>query len=189
MLFRLGVVAAGMATLAATGTQTLAAQQANRGAAAAPLAPAERSRMAARSILRRLVGTWRFDMWFAGNMDGPPDVVGTRFVSALFDDLRVEWTEEIDHSPIRGRGFMGFDPRSQRFFSTAVVSAGSGAELMTGVLDPAQPLIAFSTLALAPDADSTAQVGQSSALSMLDANHFSWVALDRSWRALFTRQE
>lgn len=182
------------AALTLAGTPALVAQgggKATRGAVVAPLAPLARSRLApARSILQRLVGTWRFEMWFAGNIDGPPDVSGTRIVSALFDDLRVEWIEAIDHSPVHGQGLMGFDARSERFFSTAVFSAGSGAELMTGTLDLADGVITFTPIALASPAESDAgdQLARPSALSMLDANHFTWVALDRGWRALFTRQ-
>ena len=182
------------AALTFAGVPALTAQgggQASRSAAVAPLAPLTRSGLApARSILQRLVGTWRFEIWFAGNIEGPPDVSGTRVVSALFDDLRVEWIESIDHSPVHGQGIMGFDSRSERFFSTAVFNAGSGAELMTGTLDLADGRITFTPIDLAspPDSNPAEQVARSSALSMLDANHFSWVALDRAWRALFTRQ-
>src|SRR2546428_8399868 len=52
----------------------------------------------ARSLLRQLVGRWRFATWFAGNFDGPPDATGRRFVAALYDDLRLEWTETHDDS-------------------------------------------------------------------------------------------
>src|SRR5947208_16105985 len=54
----------------------------------------------ARGILHRLVGTWRFEIWFAGNYGDAPDAAGTRMVKALFDDLRLEWTEQLDHTTI-----------------------------------------------------------------------------------------
>src|SRR6266567_1630401 len=50
----------------------------------------------ARSILRHLVGRWRVEVRFAGNFDGAPDASGTRVFQAMFDDLRLEWTEAVD---------------------------------------------------------------------------------------------
>jgi len=131
------------------------------------------------------VGTWRFDIWFAGNLDGAPDASGTRAVSALFDDLRVEWTEQLDHTAVQGQGMIGFDERSGRFYSTSVSNAGSGAEFMTGVPDAAEPRITFSPMSLLLDAGAGQQ---SAALSMLDRDHFTWAPLDHAWRAVFTRQ-
>src|ERR1700686_3182265 len=145
---RFGLIAAGV--LAAAGAQSLVAQggaNAYGGVTAAPTAraaPRARSRLEpARSILRSLIGAWRFEIWFAGNIDGPPDVSGTRVIKTLYDDLRVEWTEELDHSPIRGQGMVGFDDRSGRFFSIAVDSAGSEGEFTTGILELGEPLITF----------------------------------------------
>ena len=134
----------------------------------------------ARSILRRLVGTWRFEIWFAGNFDAEPDASGTRLVTTLFDDLRLQWIEELDHSPIQVRGIIGFDPQRGRFFWSTVSSAGSGAELMTGTLDSAEPLLTFRAIADSAD--------QAFALVLLDADHFRSAALDHSWRAMFTRR-
>jgi Protein of unknown function (DUF1579) len=134
----------------------------------------------ARGILRTLVGTWRFEVWFAGNFGGAPDASGTRRLTTLFDDLRLQWTEELDHSPIQARGMLGFDPKSGRFFSSSVSSAGSGAELMTGSLDSAEPLLTFRPVADAND--------QAFAITLLDEDHFRSAALDHSWRAVFTRQ-
>src|SRR2546423_13980526 len=61
----------------------------------------------ARGILRTLVGTWRFEIWFAGNYGGAPDASGTRGVKTLFDDLRLEWTGPPDPSTIAGPGVPG----------------------------------------------------------------------------------
>jgi uncharacterized protein DUF1579 len=191
-----GLIAAGVFAVAPAGAQSLVAQggaNAYPGIAVAPTArtaPPARSRLEpARSILRNLVGAWRFEIWFAGNIDGPPDVSGTRVIKTLYDDLRVEWTEELDHSPIRGQGIVGFDERSSRFFGIAVDSAGSGAEFTTGILEDAEPLITFHPLSLGPDVSPAEQLVRSSALSILDPNHFTWMALDRGWRAVFTRQQ
>jgi uncharacterized protein DUF1579 len=134
----------------------------------------------AHAILGTLVGTWRFEIWFAGNFAGAPDASGTRVVTTLFDDLRLQWTEQLDHSAIQARGLLGFDPGSGRFFSSTVSSAGPTPEFMTGTLDDAEPLLTFRPLA-----DSTAV---SFAMTMLDDNHFRVAALDHSWRAVFTRQ-
>ena len=106
-----------------------------------------------------------------------------RVVKSLFDDLRLEWTEHLDHSGMRGQGIVAFDPRSGRFFSASVYSGGAAPEFATGTLDDGQPLITFT-----PILGLNQQLGQSSALSMLDRDHFSWVALDGGWRAVFTRQ-
>lgn len=190
---RYGYVAAGVLAIVAAAAQRLVAQggeKANRSVELTPTVSLERSRLEpARSILRNLVGTWRFEIWFAGNFDGAPDASGTRVVRALYDDLRVEWTEELDHSPIRGQGIIGFDARTGRFVSTSVYNAGSGAEFMTGILERAEPLITFSPISLSPGAHPGLQLMQSSAMSMLDPDHFTWAALDRGWRAVFTRQD
>ncbi len=135
----------------------------------------------ARGILRTLIGTWRFEMWFAGNFDGAPDVSGTRLVTTMFDDLRLlQWTEELDHSPIQTQGLIGFDSQSGRFFSSSVSSAGPAPQFMTGIVDTAEPLITFRQIADSAD--------QAFSLTLLDADHFRAAALDRSWRAVFTRQ-
>lgn len=187
---RCGSAAAGMFAVALVGAQQLVAQggaNTGRGILVAADVPVERSSIEpARSIVRNLVGTWRFEIRFAGNFDGPPDASGTRIVKALYDDLRVEWTEEVDHSPMRGQGVIGFDARSDRFFSTSVYNAGSGAEVMTGVLAQGEPLITFTPITLAPGGQT---LTQSTALSLLDPDHFTWAALDRGWRAVFTRQK
>ena len=135
----------------------------------------------ARGILATLVGTWRFEVWFAGNYSGPADAAGTRVIHSLYDDLRVEWTEALDHSAAKGQGIVGFDPAIDRFFWSAVYSTGAAPELLTGVLDDAQPTIAFRPVA---GGDSAAPA----ALTMVDDDHFTWGTPDRSWRAVFTRQ-
>lgn len=140
----------------------------------------------ARTVLGTLVGTWRFGIWFAGNFDGAPDAAGTRTVRALFDDLRVEWTEALDHSPLEARGIVGYDPSSKRFFWSAVYSAGATPELLTGVLDDAQPSIYFRPISASPGGDQ--QPVPAATLAVLDRDHFTWVAADRTWRAVFTRQ-
>src|SRR5213593_1168891 len=134
-------VTAGLFIIAAVSAQTLLAQGGEKRshalAAAAP-APRESSHLQpARSMLRSLVGTWRYEVWFAGNFDGAPDATGTRVVKALFDDLRVEWTEQLDHSTLQGQGVIGFDPGNGWFFSSAVYSAGSAPEFTTGIVDDA----------------------------------------------------
>ena len=135
------------------------------------------------------MGTWRFEIWFAGNYGGAPDASGTRVVKALFDDLRLEWSEQLDHSTIAGQGVLGFDPGSDRFFSSAVYSAGAAPEFLTGTLDAAEPLVTFSSMLPAPPAGPGQPVGPASIMTMLDQNHFAWTARDRAWRAMFTRQE
>jgi len=158
-----------------------------REIAAAPApAPAEESALRpARSVLHQLVGRWRFAIWFAGNFDGPPDATGTRVVTALYDDLRVEWTETHDDSS-HSQGVLGFDPRASRFYSSAVYSDGSGIQLLTGTPSPAEPLITFRSLTPAAQVDR--QLMESFTLTVIDADHFTWVPLDRGWRAVFTRE-
>ena len=186
-LSRCGYIVAGAVAIVATAAQSLVAQGARREVASAARVPLEQSRVApaARSLLHSLVGTWRFDIWFAGNLDGAPDASGTRAVRALFDNLRVEWTEQLDHTAVQGQGMIGFDERSGRFYSTSVSNAGSGAEFMTGVPDAAEPRIVFSPMSLLLDA---AAGQQSATLSMIDQDHFTWAPLDHAWRAVFTRQ-
>lgn len=142
----------------------------------------------ARSLLRNLVGRWRFEIRFAGNFDGAPDASGTRVVEALFDDLRLQWTEALDHSSIRSQGIIGVDARNGRFYGTSVSSAGSSAEFMTGTLDPGEPLVTFTPVAPAPGVSPGRQLMESFTLSLLDPDHFTWAPLDRGWRAVFTRE-
>jgi hypothetical protein len=187
--WRYGYVAAGLLAIGAGNAPGLAAQKAEKPSrvfAVAPPAPREVVNVqAARGVLGNLVGTWRFEIWFAGNFDAAPDATGMRVVKALFDDLRLEWTEHLDHSAMQGQGIVGFDPRSGRFFSASVYSGGAAPEFTTGVLDGAQPLITFTPISMSPGLPNQ-QLG--TALNMLDRDHFSWVALDGGWRAVFTRQ-
>jgi Protein of unknown function (DUF1579) len=134
----------------------------------------------ARGMLGALVGTWRFELWFAGNFSTTPDASGTRRVATLFDDLRLQWTEDLDHSQVETCGLIAFDPKTGRFFSSVVSSAGPAPEFMAGTLDSAEPLVTFRPLG-----DST---DQAFAITLLDADHFRSAALDHSWRAVFTRQ-
>jgi len=173
-------LAASVLALSAAAASQLRAQggpQARRPAAAVVPPSLE----PARSILRHLVGRWRVEVRFAGNFDGAPDASGTRVIQAMFDDLRLEWTEAVDSSPVRSQGTIGFDSRSGRFFSTGIYSDGSGAELLTGTLDRAEPVITFSPAAPAPGAGSFT-------LRMVDTDHFLWSPLDRGWRAVLTRE-
>ena len=141
----------------------------------------------ARGMLGDLVGTWRFEIWFAGNFSGTPDVSGIRVVKALFDDLRLEWREVLDHSQVQGQGIVGFDPASDRFFNTSVYNVGSAPELLTGILDDAQPSITFYAIPISPGAGDPPPP-PASTLAVLDHDHFTWTAQDRAWRAVFTRQ-
>jgi hypothetical protein len=149
--------------------------------APAPAAGAAAHVQPARGILATLLGTWRFEIRFAGNYDGAPDATGTRVIRTLFDDLRVEWTEAFDHSPLEGQGIVGFDPASDRFFWNAVYSTGSAPELLTGALDDAQPTIAFRPVG-------GGDLAAAATLVVVDNDHLTWVAPDRAWRAVFTRQ-
>ena len=146
-----------------------------------PAAPAPAALIEpARSMLRHLVGRWRVEVRFAGNFDGEPDASGTRDIEALFDDLRLQWTEALDSLRVKSQGMIGFDSRTGGFYSTSVDSAGPGAQLLTGTLDLAEPLITFSPAA--------GTAGASFALRMVDQDHFIWSPLDRGWRAVLTRQ-
>jgi hypothetical protein len=183
---RVGSIVLGIVISTATASK-LAAQggaKARQPAAAA----AQPSLEPARSMLRNLVGRWRVEIRFAGNFDGAPDAAGTRVVEPLFDDLRLQWTEELDSAQSRSQGVIGFDSRTGGFYSTAVHSSGSGAELLTGTLDMAEPLITFSPLAPSRGADSDGRAMEFFILRMIDADHFTWAPLDRGWRAVLTRE-
>jgi len=177
---RVAVAVSAIAVSTALASQ-LSAQGGPQARRPAPAATALPSLEPARSILRHLVGRWRVEVRFAGNFDGAPDASGTRVVETVFDDLRLQWTEDVDSSQVRSQGTIGFDSRTGRFFSTGVYSDGSGAELLTGTLDRAEPLITFSPAAPAPGAGSFT-------LRMVDPDHFIWSPADRTWRALLTRE-
>jgi hypothetical protein len=190
-LRRVAYGAAGVFAVAAALAPGLAGQgakEANGRSKASATASGPMSHVApARGVLGSLVGTWRFEIWFAGNFAGAPDASGTRVVKPLFDDLRLEWTEELDHSQVQGRGIVGFDPSNDRFFSASVYSVGSGPELLTGILDDAQPSITFHTIPASPSAGE--QPTPSSTLAVLDHDHFTWIAQDGAWRGVFTRRD
>jgi hypothetical protein len=172
----------------APGLAAQGAKEANgRGRPSAPVAHPTSHLQPARGMLGDLAGTWRFEIWFAGNFSGTPDVSGIRVLKALFDDLRLEWTEVLDHSQVQGQGLVGFDPSSDRFFSTAVYNVGSAPELLTGILDDAQPSITFYAISISPAAGDPAPLPFST-LAVLDHDHFTWTAQDRGWRAVFTRR-
>src|SRR5439155_21102902 len=65
----------------------------------------------------------------------------------------------------------------------------SAPEFMTGTLDTAEPLVTLSPVATGAGTSRSQMLVHSSVLSVLDQNHFTWVALDRGWRAVFTRQQ
>src|SRR6266702_5588298 len=113
-------------SLAAQGGQQARRLATPTSSDAAPDAEAQPALEPARSILRHLVGRWRVEVRFAGNFDGAPDASGTRVVETVFDDLRLQWTENVDSSEVRSQGTIGFDSRTGRFFSTGVYSDGSG---------------------------------------------------------------
>lgn len=185
-------IAAIIAGLTAAWAPSLAAQGGAQNRRAAPVAaavaedvrtPSATSAVAvelASGLLKTLMGTWRFEVRFAGNFTGAPDASGTRVFNALFDDLRLEWTESLDSSTIGARGIVGFDPRTGEFYSTAVNSSGPGIELLSGSMDLAEPLVLFTPSSRSRDASYT--------LRVVDADHFMWAPLDRGWRAVFTRE-
>jgi hypothetical protein len=94
------------------------------------------------------------------------------------------WTEQLDSSRTRSQGLLGFDPRTGRFYSSTVDSAGSGAEFLTGTLSPREPLVTF--IPITPASNQRAM--ESLSWAMVDQDHFTWVPLDRGWRAVFTRE-
>ena len=172
----------------APGLAAQGAKEANgRGRPSSAVARGTSHLQPARGMLGDLVGTWRFEIWFAGTFSGAADVSGIRVLKALFDDLRLEWTEVLDHSQLQGQGLVGFDPSSDRFFSTSVYNVGSAPELLTGILDDAQPSITFYPISISPGAGEPPPA-PSSTLAVLDHDHFTWTAQDRAWRAVFTRQ-
>src|SRR6058998_699489 len=138
-------------------------------------------------LLKTLAGKWRFDVRFAGNFTGAPDGSGTRVFASLYDSLRLQWRETLDSSSVNSQGVIGFDPDNGRFYSTAVFSSGPGVELLTGTLDTAEPFVAFNPIA--PASGNTARRGiESFTLRLIDQDHFTWSPIDRSWRAVFTRE-
>jgi hypothetical protein len=177
-----------------SGAHAQGAQQAVRSAGGAAgaggaAAPAAEARLAgAQGVLRTLAGRWRFAVRFAGNLDGPPDATGTRVITPLFDALRLEWTETLDGATLDGRGILGFDPATGRFFDAGVYSTDAAPELLAGTLDPGEPRITFAPLPLGVPGDSPGAPAAGFVLTVVDDDHFLIVPLDRSWRAVFTRQ-
>ena len=192
----IAAIIAGLTTAAATwltaqgGAQRRRAPAATVASAATPSATSEVAIGLAGGLVKTLIGTWRFEVRFAGNFTGAPDASGSRVFKPLFDDQRLEWTETLDSSTISARGMVGFDPRTGQFYSTAVQSSGPGIELLTGSMDLAEPLIVFTPTTRSADAEADAarRHMESFTLRVIDADHFTWAPLDRGWRAVFTRE-
>ncbi len=155
---------AGASVLAPTRAAIAQGALETRAREIAPAPAAEPALQPARSVLHQLTGT--------------------RVATALYDDLRLEWTETHDDSS-HSQGVLGFDPRVSRFYSSAVYSDGSGVQLLTGAPSPAEPLILFTPLPV-PQPDRRPM--ESFTLTVIDPDHFTWVPLDRGWRAVFTRE-
>src|SRR5438093_4584864 len=81
----LAVAAAFAPGLAAQG-----AREANaRGRPTATVAGPSSHVQPARAIPGDLIGTWQFQIWFAGNSSGPPDAPAIRVMKALLDTRRL----------------------------------------------------------------------------------------------------
>jgi hypothetical protein len=189
------IVALVVASTSVIATSSLTAQgtlDRSRTSATTPTAPTRQPAVQpARSLLHQLVGRWRFAIWFAGNFDGPPDAAGTRTIEALYDDLRLQWTEQFDSSASRSQGVLGFDPRSGQFYSSAVHSDGAGVEILSGTLNAAEPLVTFTPVTAPPGGAAlqpARRLMESFTLTLIDRDHFTWAPLDRGWRAVFTRE-
>lgn len=185
------VVVAGVTLI--TPARSLAAQggaKATRAAAATPSTEdAQPALQPAQSLVHQLVGRWRFAIWFAGNFDGPPDASGTRVVDTLYTGLRLQWSEEVDHSGNRSQGVVGFDPQTGRFYGSAVYSDGNSPEFLTGTMSRSEPLVTFTPVTpVTPAANTQQRLMGSFTLTLIDPDHFTWVPLDRGWRAVFTRE-
>ena len=176
----IAVVVAGLTTAGATLLTAQGGAQAKRSPAAAASASAL-TRELATGMLQTLVGAWQFEVRFGGNFTGAPDASGRRVFAPLFEELRLEWTESLDSSATGARGVVGFDPRTGRFYSMGVYSSSHGVELLTGSMDPAEPVITFT-----PTAPAT---GESFILRVIDADRFTWAPLDGGWRAVFRREK
>src|SRR2546426_8165474 len=90
-----GVAACVLAVTAAfaPGLAAQGAKEANgRGRPSATVAGPSSHLQPARGILGDLVGTWQFQIWFAGNFSGTPDVSGIRVMKALRSE---EHTSEL----------------------------------------------------------------------------------------------
>src|SRR5437870_13894997 len=100
-LHRAAYGGARLLVLAVTFAPTLAGQGAKevprRGKASAPAAVTSHVGPA-RSVLGSLVGTWRFEVWFAGHFGGAPAASGTRVVRALCAGLQLDWAGEGERS-------------------------------------------------------------------------------------------
>src|SRR5258707_7573972 len=174
-----GCVLAAAAALAPGLAAQGAKEASGRGRPTATVARPPSHAQPARGILGDLVGSWRFEIWFAGNFSGTPDVSGIRVLKPLFDDLRLEWTEVLDLCQVQGQGLVGFDPVSDRFFSTSVYNVGSAPELLTGILDDAQPSITFYAISISPVAGEPPPAPLFT-LAVLDPEHFTSAADERA---------
>ena len=184
--WHIAAIIAGLTTAWATSLAAQGGAQQRRTAAPATAgaegdaAPSALAVELAGGLLKTLMGTWRFEVRFAGNFTGAPDASGSRVFKPLFDDQRLEWTESVDSSTMSARGILGFDPRTGEFYGTTVNSSGPGIELLSGSMDLSEPLVLFTPSSKSRDASYT--------LRVIDVDHFMWAPLDRGWRAVFTRE-
>ena len=78
---------------------------------------------------------------------------------------------------------IGFDPRTGQFYSSAVHSAGAGAEFLTGTLNLIEPVVTFTPMATGAGR----QPSEAFTWTLVDQDHFLWAPTDRGWRAVLTR--
>src|SRR5258708_33527569 len=87
-----------VASALAPGLAAQGAKEASgRAKPGAPIAHPASHVQPARGILGNLAGTWRLEIWFAGNFSSTPDVNCIRVLTAPCDDLRLDWTQGLLH--------------------------------------------------------------------------------------------
>ncbi len=139
----------------------------------------------ARAVLADVTGTWRFAMISQPGAAGMRPATGRRVVTATSTELHLEWSEEFDGSGKRGRGYLGYDPLTHRFFYVALYDDVPAVIALSGSLENGR--VAFSpSLADAPFNRPGMLIR--SQLHVADADHHTWADPDGQWSVEFTRE-
>jgi hypothetical protein len=102
------------------------------------------------------------------------------------DSVKLTWTETLIGEPKTGTGILGYNTATGAYYVVGALERQPSPMILIGRADRSGHTLVF-------DAGSTdirvakPAIYAASELRLVDADHFEWVALDRSWRGVFNR--
>ena len=138
----------------------------------------------AAGFLTRLAGTWRFEMYAAGQRG--PVASGQREMRLMGDSTKLAWTETFDSRSDTGVGILGHNAATDAWYVLGAYTHEPNPVVLIGRADHSAHTVTFDA---APSDVGLARLGTfvASELRLIDVNHFEWVSTDGRWRTVFTR--